>query len=815
VLFATVQRKFPDPSAVSKLFKSIDEMNRPKRRAEKPADQQKQKSNRRAASESAKPQSRDTSRASSPAAQSTGSFDVEAFFASLEPVPATVPRLKRLNPLELKQLEEALEFGPKETWKDDWFGNLDFLEKEITNPMTRGSKNKNNTTQSLMLWAAYEPANVGLVRSLVRHVCTNQNIPPSAKKILGSLTDKSSIDEIQQKVKRATHDPQVLREDGWTLDKSLKPVGASGGPFLIGDWILYDGNEAVIIAYIHDADIGDLWKALYVEDQTPFDMEIEEVMDSKRKFARRYEDKGKRSALNAGKKSEFTVPGIKYGIVLAGSYSKGARSGVYWPARIMHASEHAENAQTKRAASKQKVEVVFLAPYWKSDDFGSKPWKKIDGLVDGGDEGFDTAPLLQVETIDANGEMIKEFQVQDDSDQLDYEAIQTAFRFTGLPGSSFVRYLDAYRLAFALRVYAKTYLGSYKYEDDSAANLFGTHVLSTETAKFPNIVLELPYWHILSQLRRSFNRSSIGGLAKSSEPSTEKIIQIGHIVAAMKPNDRGASVPSSPPAANHQHGPTNADQRYDWTQTASCMNPAMREHSESVSYLLSGFMSTFPALNAALNQKITPSLNGMINGFTTILIELAREDQIGPVQRRQRSAADQKARLNELIRSWIAVKNVGEDCLAMSRPTSDLAIAEWRKACRRMYNFMLDLLTNAEGGKGFSGIVTDWRCNGHMTADGCFERMVRLPAAMKGVRQAISGESKATHLVQEIEDEYLAFVEDELLPKTHDPTYLERMKARCATVNNDEEVIMLTEDSDQEGGEDTSTYCGTILLRKK
>jgi hypothetical protein len=294
-------------------------MNRPKRRAEKPSIQKKQKTSRRAALETAKPQSRDGSRASSPAAQSTASFDVEAFFSSLEPVPVSVPRMKRLTHSELKQLEEALEFGPKETWKDDWIGNLDFLDREITNPNTRGSKSKNTSAQSLILWAEFEPSNIGLVRSLVRHVCTNQDIPPSAKKILGSLTDKSSIDEIQQKIKRVTYDPQVLREDGWTLQKSSKPEGASGGPFLIGDWVLTDGTEAVIIAYIHDADIGDLWKALYVDDQTPFDMEIEEIMDSKRKYARRYEESGgksKRSAHSTGKKGDFTVPGIKYGIVL-------------------------------------------------------------------------------------------------------------------------------------------------------------------------------------------------------------------------------------------------------------------------------------------------------------------------------------------------------------------------------------------------------------------------------------------------------------------------------------------------------------------
>jgi hypothetical protein len=131
-----------------------------------------------------------------------------------------------------------------------------------------------------------------------------------------------------------------------------------------------------------------------------------------------------------------------------------------------------------------------------------------------------------------------------------------------------------------------------------------THVLSTETAKFPNIVLDLPYWYVLSNLPWSFNRTSIGGLSKGPEPATEKIIQISQIVALMQPqDDKGDSTPLLL-STFHTERLANDGQHSDWTQEAACMNPTMLEHRESVSYLPSRFMSTLPALTAALESEI-------------------------------------------------------------------------------------------------------------------------------------------------------------------------------------------------------------------
>lgn len=50
------------------------------------------------------------------------------------------------------------------------------------------------------------------------------------------------------------------------------------------------------------------------------------------------------------------------------------------------------------------------------------------------------------------------------------------------------------------------------------------------------------------------------------------------------------------------------------------------------------------------------------------------------------------------------------------------------------------------------------------------------------------------------------YAENELVLKAHDVSYLKRMKSRCLAASTKEEILVLTDDSDGNGGEDTRKY---------
>lgn len=83
------------------------------------------------------------------------------------------------------------------------------------------------------------------------------------------------------------------------------------------------------------------------------------------------------------------------------------------------------------------------------------------------------------------------------------------------------------------------------------------------------------------------------------------------------------------------------------------------------------------------------------------------------------------------------------------------------------------------------------------------ERCVRLPAALKGARLAGLGSTDLLKLVKGVSDECIDYVESVLLARAHGSKYIEKIKERCASAQSRDDVIMLTEDSDGNGGEDT------------
>lgn len=109
-------------------------------------------------------------------------------------------------------------------------------------------------------------------------------------------------------------------------------------------------------------------------------------------------------------------------------------------------------------------------------------------------------------------------------------------------------------------------------------------------------------------------------------------------------------------------------------------------------------------------------------------------------------------------------------------------------------------------GNGMTAVITDSRCNGHITANGSFERPVRIPAAIKGAKMAGAGSNPHLLLISNVEDDYMNIAEETVIPKAHKFSYVKRLKSKIAALPADAKGVPLTDDSEGEGGEDTSKF---------
>lgn len=478
----------------------------------------------------------------------TGSISPGPLVGQFIDLPSLPNKFHPLSPLtnaERNELERYLEFNKEETWREDWMGNLCFVDKEISNPE---GKSRERGRKALFYWAAKGKLSLKLLNNLVRLVFNLHDVPQQAKKILAN-TDANSAISVQEAVRRVSYDPVVLMHDGWTTIKSQEPIGASGGPFRIGERVIWQGSEGVVIAYVQDSDIGDLWKAVTIEEHDTFDLEAEELEEGRRRFDRRLQvmkkKQGQVNGSSASAKqesnldrrtgrnvmSDFNVRGIEHGIVLAVSYGKGARPGVFWPARVRHFSELQQHGPQKRLTMKQKVDVIFLAPYWNSQvhDGRARSESYTDSLQLHGGSIFNTGPLFEVETIEASPDSIIEYPFEPQRG-LDIDELITSFRFNGLPKAAFSRFFQSHRLAMALKLYSQSVMQSTTATeiDKTTANLFEAHALAGQTADFPPEVLHLPFAYILSQLPIVEYDGNDGN-------SVEPVLQLGVILESMKP----------------------------------------------------------------------------------------------------------------------------------------------------------------------------------------------------------------------------------------------------------------------------------------
>ena len=808
-----------------------------------------------------------------------------------------------LTTAEREELEIVLEFDASgDTWRDDWSGNLAYLDKDIGNPRslqgatnTRSSssvssamgdfghgsgrssgssssstsrkKSKGGTTaaaaatsssstslssfqQSILQWAHHVPAVTRLAYNIIRMVYHMNSTPSTAKTVLAAMVDPSSVESMEAAMRRISYDPAVLRQDGWTTVRSETKQGATGGPFLIGAKLRWQDSDAVVIAYDHDPDIGDLWKCFWIQEQITFDLEAEEVLEGIKKWERRYlggatsttstagvssDATSRRSARYAGS-YDFTVDQIQYGVVLAASYAKGARPGVYWPARVMHASENiystssggfSSTTSSKRSTAKQKVDVVFLAPYWNSDYSLSRPVASssssriVESLSEAAESRFDSGPLFEVENIDATSEMIKAYSYGTMHGKLDLDELRMAFRFTGLPKQAFGRFLDSHRLAMAFRSYAKQHIqAELTAADLASAGLFETHIMSLQTPLFPSVVLQLPFEYILYQIRQE--SSSDVNTIFVQHKNEEEVIRLKQIVDAMNPpNCWGIAAEN-----DHDDGDdTNwqlvggaRNNLYTSPVRASAKAPDKQQRSKAtveeapaedfshggVQQLLQVVTKDLPSLVKLLS--IQPPLPAVIKFIKTILGQLfgaviASLDS-GPAL--EDDVERQKLRKG-LLRMCLSCKRMGLDALSSLDDKKKLQV-DWRVALERMYRHVRVNFSTQFVGDGISAVLSDFRCNGHRTENGCFERAVRLPAAMKGAKLAGAGKSPNITLSTEVSAELMERVEHKILPLAHTRAYLDRIKNRCSAATSDDQILLLTEDSDGNGGEDTRKY---------
>ena len=442
---------------------------------------------------------------------------------NLDPIPVSKP-LKRLLPREVAQLEKDLQIGQKYsdhsddyTWKDDWNGNLQMIDKEII--MNRDALAKNPMAKQVTItfceWVAKfakHADDFAGVKKLFSYIYNMVGTPPMAKMIMAYHIQRpaSSIAErlkfIEDATSRILYDPIVLRQDGWTTTKADAPDGSTGGAYFIGRKVLWQRTEAIIIAFVRDDGLGDLWKCMWVEDFDTFDLEADELQEGIKRWERkmaREKASGKQpktqkisTSTRFESSRNFTVNGIQDGIVLATSYK--AKTGRPWPARIMHITELKSmgHLSSRRSSSKNEIHVVFLAPYWNGQS----------QRTTNANSSYSTGPLFELETIDVSADTIQEYPYDISSDTLSVEKLQSAFKFLGLPKSAFPRYVDSHRIALALKSYAHGKNAEHASGIDNQAtpieayaSLTDTHPLSVRTFSFPDALLNLPFEYTLSK----------------------------------------------------------------------------------------------------------------------------------------------------------------------------------------------------------------------------------------------------------------------------------------------------------------------------
>lgn len=779
--------------------------------------------------------------------------ECDAYFRSLvnlDPIP-DAPPLKKLTPREFAQLEMSLQIGEKfadhsddTAWREDWNGNLQLIDKEIVMNIneldtTPSAKKK---TIPFCDWVAMlarhgdDFTGVKLLFSFVYHM---EGTPLMAKRILAHYIHRpvSSISErlqfVTEACRRISYDPIVLTHDGWTTVKADIPDGFTGGSFLIGRRLIWEKYEAVVIAFVKDEDIGDLWKCLWIEDLDTFDLEADELLEGMKRWEKKVV---KRKAANANANANvtsktnrpsnrfeanrnFTVDGIEDGIVLAKSYR--SKAGHPWPARIMHVTEVkalGNQIISRRSSSKNEIHVVFLAPFWNGDRNGS------GSNSTGATSKYATGPLFELETIDVSAETIQKYPHSVDDGKISITNLQSEFRFLGLPKAAFPRFLNSHRMAMALKTFArremkKNYHGPI--DADATASLTDTHPMSIKTFSFPDALLHLPFEYILSK-HPDPTKTKAKSFMEEDADITEPVMLLHTMLNALTPpscwNENGIASSSHLQTPVKKVQPLALPDSKGLTPTMSpALDVSLRISSESEKRDLWGIESF---ASAYLLKYIQPSPSGDISPLHSLheglrtLVKKLNKVVIESEETTNPDLESRKQKLASILVFCLSIKGQCEETLFSTViPESlnrQMILKEWRKACERVFRRAIVRLGHVDSGNGVTAVLTDSRCNEHITATGSFERAVRIPAAVKGAKKAGAGSRPNLPLITKIEDEYLSLAEEKILPMAHKTSYLKRIKTKVSNLPQDAKGVPLTDDSDGEGGEDTMGSKGSF-----
>jgi hypothetical protein len=139
-------------------------------------------------------------------------------------------------------------------------------------------------------------------------------------------------------------------------------------------------------------------------------------------------------------------------------------------------------------------------------------------------------------------------------------------------------------------------------------------------------------------------------------------------------------------------------------------------------------------------------------------------------------------------------------------------LSEWQRACEKIYRHASVVFSCSNFGNGVTYIMSDSRCNEHITSRGCVERPVRIPAALKGARLAGAETGRNIEFLLSVGDGYMTQAEMKVIGMAHCSSYLKRMRKKCLAIEPGVTGAALTENSDFEGGEDTSTLLPLFLV---
>ena len=89
-----------------------------------------------------------------------------------------------------------------------------------------------------------------------------------------------------------------------------------------------------------------------------------------------------------------------------------------------------------------------------------------------------------------------------------------------------------------------------------------------------------------------------------------------------------------------------------------------------------------------------------------------------------------------------------------------------------------------------------------------------MPAAIKGAKRAGAGTDPNVLLLNSVDDVYVNLAEEKIIPKAHQRSYIKRLKATVSAISDDQTGVQLTDDSEGEGGDDTSKYLPLSILQR-